>query len=61
MKNNAALVRLKAACELAKSALTAKLKAEIKVKNLADGFDFSISLSRAEFDSLCAPVFQKCS
>ena len=60
LKNKGALVKLRNACERAKCDLTAKLKAEIKIQNLADGYDFSLSLSRAEFDSLCAPVLQKC-
>ncbi|KAM3272173.1 hypothetical protein ACQJBY_042402 [Aegilops geniculata] len=48
--NGSALGRLRTACEQAKKALSSQDVAELSIKSLVDGVDFSGSLTRAELD-----------
>jgi heat shock protein 1/8 len=59
--NNArAIRRLRSACERAKRTLSSVTKAVVEVDSLADGIDFSMPVSRAKFEELCADLFQSC-
>jgi heat shock protein 1/8 len=51
--NNRALRRLRTQCEKAKRTLSAAHQATIECETLADGEDFSFSMSRAKFEELC--------
>lgn len=52
--------RLRTACERAKHTLSSATQASIEVDSLYDGIDFSTTLTRAKFESLCEPLFKKC-
>ena len=52
--------RLRTACERAKRTLSSSNSASIEVDSLYDGIDFFTSISKAKFESLCMPLFQKC-
>lgn len=58
-ENPRALRRLRTACERAKRILSSSTQAQIEVDSLADGLDFSTSLTRAKFESLCDALFRK--
>lgn len=61
IRNNArAMRRLRTQCEKAKRILSAAHTAEIFCDTLADGEDFSLTVSRALFEELCMPLFRKC-
>jgi len=61
IKGNArAMRRLRTQCEKAKRILSAAHSAEIYCETLAEGEDFSITVSRAKFEELCMPQFRKC-
>ena len=61
MKDNArALRRLRTACERAKRTLSTATQASIEVDSLAEGKDFSLTITRAKFESLCDSLFQRC-
>lgn len=51
--------RLKNACERAKRVLSSATQANIEIESLADGVDFSTSITRARFEELCSDLFQK--
>ncbi|KAF7070586.1 hypothetical protein CFC21_076094 [Triticum aestivum] len=53
------LGRLRTACEQAKKALSSQDVAELSIKSLVDGVDFSGSLTRAEFEELNHDLFLK--
>jgi len=60
VKENArALKRLNIAAEKAKKMLSSSTTTTIEVDSLLDGVDYSISLSRAKFDQLADPIFQR--
>lgn len=60
IKNNArAMRRLRTQCEKTKRILSAAHTSEIFCEALAEGEDFSTSLSRAKFEELCMPLFRK--
>jgi len=59
-KNARAQRRLQAACEKAKRALSAGASAQIEVEALAEGIDFSATITRAKFEELCAAPFNQC-
>ena len=58
--NAKALRRLRTACERAKRTLSSATQAAIEVDSLAEGNDFSTTLTRAKFESLCEPFFRRC-
>ena len=58
--NAKALRRLRTSCERAKRTLSSATQAQIEVDSLAEGNDFSNTLTRAKFESLCEPFFRRC-
>ena len=50
--------RLHLACEKAKRQLSTSTSAQIEVDSLYDGIDFTFSLTRAKFESLCTDLFR---
>jgi len=58
--NSKALRRLRTACERAKRSLSSATQAQIEVDSLAEGNDFSATLTRAKFESMCEPFFKRC-
>ena len=59
-ENNRAKRRLRTACEKAKRTLSSGNNASIEIDSLCDGHDLFSSITRARFESLCMPLFQKC-
>lgn len=57
--NQRALRRLKTACERAKRTLSTTSTTQIEIDSLMDGVDFICTLTRAKFESLCAPIFAR--
>ena len=53
--------RLRTACERAKRTLSSSTNASIEVESLANGIDFTYSLTRARFEALCADLFKRIS
>ena len=61
IKDNArAMRRLRTQCEKTKRILSSAHISEVFCDTLANGEDFSISISRALFEELCLPLFRKC-
>lgn len=61
IKNNArAMRRLRTQCEKTKRILSSAHTSEIYCETLAEGEDFSTTVSRAKFEELCHPLFRKC-
>merc|ERR1712013_632307 len=61
IKNNArAMRRLRTQCEKTKRILSSAHQSEIFCDTLAEGEDFSTSITRAKFEELCLPLFRKC-
>ena len=58
--NAKALRRLRTSCERAKRTLSSATQAQIEVDSLAEGNDFSATLTRAKFESMCEPFFKRC-
>ena len=58
--NAKALRRLRTSCERAKRTLSSATQAQIEVDSLSEGNDFSLTLTRAKFESLCEPFFKRC-
>lgn len=58
--NQRALRRIRFAAEKAKRTLSTSTQANIDVDALADGIDFSLTLTRAKFEQLCDHLFKKC-
>ena len=58
--NARALRRLHTSCEKAKRILSSAHQAEIECEALADGEDYSKTISRAKFDELCLDLFNMC-
>ena len=58
--NKRACRRLRTACEKAKRTLSSSTSASIEIDSLYEGIDFFSSISKAKFESLCMPLFQKC-
>jgi L1 cell adhesion molecule like protein len=56
-KSERSLRRLRTACEKAKRALSSSTSAVIEVDSFFDGIDFSVTLTRARFENLCADYF----
>ena len=59
-ENPRAMRRLKTACETAKRTLSSSTNASIEIDSLHEGNDYSLSLSRAKFESLCSDLFNNC-
>ena len=57
--NLRAMRRLKNACESAKRTLSTATVANIEIDSLYDGNDFTTTLTRAKFESLCIEVFNR--
>lgn len=55
-----AMRRLQNACEQVKRQLSTSSTAEIEIDALFEGADFYCSISRAKFDMLAQPIFQRC-
>jgi len=61
IKDNArAMRRLRTQCEKTKRILSSAHQSEIFCDTLAEGEDFTVSISRALFEELCLPLFRKC-
>jgi len=58
-KNAKSMRRLRTACEIAKRTLSTATVAKIEVDSLYDGNDFSSSLTRAKYESLCDKIFRE--
>jgi len=54
-----ALQKLRQAAEGAKRTLSTNMQARIEIEALHDGIDFSETLTRAKFESLCLDLFKK--
>jgi heat shock 70kDa protein 1/2/6/8 len=57
--NKKAIRRLAAAAERAKRTLSSATTANIDIDSLYDGIDFSTTLTRAKFESLCMDIFNR--
>jgi len=57
--NKKALRRIRTAAERAKRTLSSSSITNIEIESLYEGLDFSVSLSRAKFESLCGNIFNK--
>jgi L1 cell adhesion molecule like protein len=57
--NPRALRRLRTACERAKRTLSSATQATVEIDSLAEGVDFTTTITRAKFESLCDPVFKR--
>lgn len=53
-----ALRRLKTQCERAKRVLSSSTQANIEIDSLFDGIDYTITITRARLESLCADLFK---
>lgn len=58
--NPRALRRLRTAVEKAKHTLSSATQANVEIDSLHEGIDFSTTLTRAKFESLCEPIFKRC-
>jgi len=52
--------RLRTACERAKRTLSTSTTANIEIDSLYEGIDFYSSITRARFEELCKPIFNRC-
>ena len=57
--NKRAMRRLRTVCERAKRTLSSSTTANLEVDSLVDGLDYSSSITRARFESICADLFKK--
>jgi len=61
IKNNArAMRRLRTQCEKTKRILSSAHTSEVFCEALAEGEDYTQTISRAKFEELCLPLFRKC-
>jgi len=51
--------RLRTACERAKRTLSSTTQTSIEIDSLINGIDFSTTITRARFESLCGDLFRK--
>lgn len=58
--NARSMTRLRTACEKAKRELSFAQSINISCDNLAPDEDLELSVTRAKFESLCQPLFEKC-
>jgi len=59
-KNPRAMRRLRTAGERAKRQLSSEASAKVEIDNLLEDFDYSTTLTKAKFESLCGEFFTKC-
>ena len=59
-QNQRALRRLRTACERAKRTLSSSTQAFLEIDGLADGQDFSSTITRARFEDINMDYFNKC-
>ena len=59
-ENKRAVRRLRTSAERAKRTLSSGTVATIEIDSLAEGIDFSTTLSRAKFESMCNDLFKQC-
>ena len=57
--NKKSLRKLQTACENAKKTLSSNTIANLEIDSFYDGIDYSASISRAKFESLCSDLFKK--
>jgi len=57
--NKRSIRRLQSACEHAKKTLSSSTSANIEIDSLYDGIDFSTTITRAKFESLCSDLFKR--
>jgi L1 cell adhesion molecule like protein len=57
--NPRALRRIRTSCEKAKRTLSTATQANIEIDSLAEGIDYSTTLTRAKFESLCESLFKR--
>merc|ERR1712174_169395 len=60
MGNARAMRRLRTQCEKTKRILSAAHTSEVFCEALAEGEDYTQTISRAKFEELCLPLFRKC-
>lgn len=58
--NPKSIRKLRSACEKAKCDLSNALVATIDIDGLLDGYDFTIDITRQEFNDMCDDLFNKC-
>ena len=58
--NQRALRRLKTQCERVKRTLSSSSQAALEIDSLYEGIDFSMTITRAKFESLCMDFFRNC-
>ena len=59
-KNKKALRRLKTQCVKLKHELSSSVESSIEIDSLVNDEDFSQKITRAEFEYMCKPLFEKC-
>lgn len=57
--NARSLRRLRTACERAKRNLSSSTQSVIEIDSLIDGIDFTLTITRAKFESLCESAFKR--
>ena len=55
-----AMAKLKKECEKVKRSLSSSTKAHLEIDSLYNGIDFNSTITRAKFEQLNLPLFQKC-
>ena len=55
-----AMAKLKKECERVKRSLSSSTQGMLEIDSLYDGIDFNTTISRAKFEQLNLPLFQKC-
>jgi heat shock protein 1/8 len=58
--NQRAVRRLRSACERVKRTLSSSSTATIEIESLYEGKDYSLQITRARFEELCADLFRAC-
>jgi L1 cell adhesion molecule like protein len=59
-RNQRSMRRLRTACEQAKRQLSTSAVAQVEVDALFEGEDLYLRISQARFESLAAPIFERC-
>ena len=58
--NQRAVRRLRSACERVKRTLSSSANSTIEIESLYEGKDYSLQITRARFEELCADLFRSC-
>jgi L1 cell adhesion molecule like protein len=58
--NQRAVRRLRSACERVKRTLSSSSTATVEIESLYEGKDYSLQITRARFEELCADLFRAC-